>query len=86
MEQRDYDTFLLPMEDGSEQEYAILDDFTAGEGQYLLVSPVYRGRVSEEEFELYRYREENGDLIVECIEDDGEFERARAAYEALIQD
>ncbi|MCI8513543.1 MAG: DUF1292 domain-containing protein [Lachnospiraceae bacterium] len=79
------DTFSITMENGTDQEYAIMDEFDFEEKHYLVVSPVSGDEIEEDIF-LYRSREDGEDLIVDYIEDDKEYEKAAAAYEALCEE
>lgn len=79
------DTFSITMEDGADQEYAIMDEFDFENNHYLVVSPISGDEIEEDIF-LYRSREDGEDLIVDYIEDESEYEKAAAAYEALCQE
>lgn len=79
------DTFSITMEDGSDQEYAIMDEFDFEENHYLVVSPISGDEIEEDIF-LYRSREDGEDLIVDYIEDEEEYKKAAAAYEALCEE
>lgn len=79
------DTFSITMEDGTDQEYAIMDEFDFEDHHYLMVSPISGDEIEEDIF-LYRSREDGEDLIVDYIEDEKEYERAAAAYEALCEE
>lgn len=77
------ETILLPNEDGTEQEYAILDTFNFEEHQYMVICEVDGDTVDDENAELLRYRVENEEIILDSIEDDDEFNRAVAFYATM---
>lgn len=77
------ETILLPNEDGTEQEYAILDTFNFEERQYMVICEVDGDTVDDENAELLRYRVENEEIILDSIEDDDEFNRAVAFYATM---
>lgn len=77
------ETILLPDEDGTEQEYAILDTFNFEERQYMVICEVDGDTVDDENAELLRYRVENEEIILDSIEDDDEFNRAVAFYATM---
>jgi hypothetical protein len=79
------DTFTITMEDGTDQEYAIMDEFDFDEKHYLVVSPVSGDEIEEDIF-LYRCRMDGEDMIVDYIEDEAEYEQAAAAYDALCEE
>lgn len=77
------ETILLPNEDGTEQEYAILDTFNFEDRQYMVICEVEGDTVDDENAELLRYRVENEEIILDSIEDDDEFNRAVAFYATM---
>ncbi len=77
-----YDTVMITVSDGSEKEFAIMEEFDFEEKHYIVVSPVendqvqgglyiYKAVISGEEMEVLR------------IEDAEEFEKVSAYYEAM---
>ena len=77
-----YDTVMITVSDGSEKEFAIMEEFDIEEKHYIVVSPVendqvqgglyiYKAVISGEEMEVLR------------IEDAEEFEKVSAYYEAM---
>lgn len=77
------ETILLPNEDGTEQEYAILDTFSFEDQQYMVICEVEGDTIDDENAELLRYRVENEEIILDSIEDDEEFNRAVAFYATM---
>lgn len=77
-----YDTVMITVSDGSEKEFAIMEEFDFEEKHYIVVSPVendqvqgglyiYKAVISGEEMEVLR------------IEDAEEFEKVSAYYESM---
>jgi len=79
------DTIIIPEEDGSESEYAVIDKFEYEGKLYAVLSPVEGEEVSEEEF-LFSYEEEGEDMIVSSIDSDEEFDRVSSYYDSLACD
>lgn len=78
-----FETLLIPMEDGTEIECAILDDFEVLGKKYIIVGTIEGDELTDEEY-LYSYEEEGEDIIISSIEDDDELEAVYAEYEKLI--
>ncbi len=85
MNEMELETLLLPGENGTEEEYAILDTFNFEERQYMVICAVEEGdTIDEENAELLRYAvAEDGGFILDSIEDEDEFNRAVAYYATL---
>lgn len=77
-----FETFILPMEDGTEQEFAILDEFEFEGKGYILVSAVEDDELSEE-LVLYNCEYDGDDMIINYIEDEEEYRRVAEAYDAM---
>lgn len=77
------ETIMLTMEDNVDQEFAILDYFDHEGKQYVIVSKVNGDTIEEDTF-LYGYSEDEEDIIIEYIEDDDEYDKLVAAYEAFV--
>ena len=74
------DTIMIPLEDGSEMECAIMDEFEAEGRNYMVLSPIEEGdEIGEDEY-LYRYEEDGDDVILSYIDDDEEMERISELY------
>lgn len=82
-EMMELETILLPDENGNEQEYAILDTFNFEENQYMVICEVEGDTIDDENAELLRYRVEDGEIILDSIEDEEEFNRAVAYYATM---
>jgi len=78
-----FETLLIPMEDGTEMECAILDDFEVLGKKYIVVGPIEGDELTDEEY-LYSYEEEGEDIIITSIDSDEELEAVYAEYEKLI--
>ncbi len=80
------DTVTLTLDDGSEMECAVLAIFPAGENQYIALVPVDEDPESEEgDVYLYRFQEfENGEIQLDNIVDDEEYEIVADAFDELL--
>jgi len=79
----EYEIITLPVSDGTEKEFAIMDTFVAENKQYVAVSLVKDDSIQDGIF-LYRYKDaEDGDMIVETISTPEEYERIAEVYESL---
>ena len=79
-------TVTLTLDDGSELECAVLSIFTAGENQYIALVPLEEDEDSEEgDVYLYRFQEfENGEIQLDNIVDDDEYELVADAFDELL--
>ena len=78
------ETITMPMEDGTEQEFAILDDFEFEGKTYIVVSMIKDDDIDEDIY-IYGYQEDGDDVIIDYIEDDEEYEKVCAAYDELCE-
>lgn len=78
----EYEVIRIPISDGTEKEFAIMNTFSMEERNYMAVSLV-KGDCIQEGVYLYRYVEEDGEVIVETITTPAEYKRVVKAYEAL---
>ncbi|MDD2957418.1 MAG: DUF1292 domain-containing protein [Lachnospiraceae bacterium] len=79
----EYEVINIPVSDGTEKEFAIMNVFMAGEQTYAAVSLIEGDEIKEGVY-LYRYREaEDGDAVVEHIVEPAEYKRAVKVYEKL---
>lgn len=76
-----YDTVMIQLSSGDEQEFAIIEEFTYDEKQYIVVSPV-EGDTIQEGMYLYRALETEEGLEISRIEDAEEFTQVSAYFEA----
>ena len=81
-EYMEFETFMITMSDGKEQECAIVDEFDFEGKHYILAAEIHDDQVAEGAH-LCRSREEQDGFVVERIETRAEYERAAKAYEAL---
>lgn len=75
-----YDTVMIPLSNGQEQEFAIMDEFDFEENHYIVVSVVSNEEI-QEGFYLYHASETEEGLEISRIEDTDEFTRVSAYYE-----
>ncbi len=77
-------TITLSLEDG-DIECDVITVLEAGENSYIVVTPtdgMYQGE--EVDYWIYRYHEENGEPVLECIEDEQEYEIAADAFDEYL--
>ena len=81
-----YNTVLLPMEDGREVPCAILTVFSVETNEYIALLPLEEdGKNHNGEVYLYKFsRTENGDPIMDNIEDDDEYTAAAEKFDEIL--
>lgn len=84
LEMLDVETFTLTMDDDTEQEFAIMDEFEVEGKSYYVVSEVNGEEISPDVF-VFGYHMEGDDLYIDNIDDDEEYEKVAAAYDALCE-
>ena len=78
----EYEVIKIPVSDGTEKEFAIMDTFTVDEKSYMAVSLVQEDEIQEGVY-LYRYQDaEDGEVVVEQISDPTEYDKIVKVYEA----
>lgn len=77
-----YDTVMITVSDGSEKEFAIMEEFDFGGKHYIVVSPVVNNEVQEGLY-IYNAVVSGEELEVSRIEDAEEFEKVSVFYEGL---
>lgn len=77
-----YDTVMITVSDGSEKEFAIMEEFDFGEKHYIVVSPVENNEVLGDLY-IYRAVVTGEELEVSRIEDAAEFEKVSVYYESM---
>lgn len=77
-----YDTVMITISDGSEKEFAIIEEFDLEEKHYIVVSPVAGNQVQEGLY-IYGAVVSGEELEVSRIEDEAEFAKVSAYYENL---
>lgn len=78
-------TVTLTMDNGDVVECAVLTIFPTGDKEYIALLPLNEDGENEEgEVFLYRFSEENGNPMLENIEDDDEYEAAADAFDEFL--
>ena len=77
-----YDTVIITVSNGTEKEFAIMEEFDFEGKHYIVVSPVEDNAVQEGLY-IYRAKVNEDELEVSCIEDAEEFQRVSSYYESL---
>ena len=77
-------TVTLELDDGIEVECDVICIYTAGEHDYIALLPQEAYETEEGEVYLYRYSEENGEPVIENIEEDEEFEIASDGFDEFL--
>lgn len=86
MEFFDVETVMIPLEDGTDMECAILDEFELDGKLYMVLAEIdEEGLIDEEEF-FYNYEEDGEDVILNYIDDEEELKQVSAAYEKLCEE
>lgn len=79
----EFDTISIPISDGTEKEFAIMNTFAVEDKNYVAVSLIDGDEIKDGVY-LYRYTEaEDGDMIIETITLPAEYKRVVKAYEKL---
>ena len=79
----EYEVIRIPVSDGTEKEFAIMDTFTVEEKQlYGSVSHSRRMRFRKVCICIDTSDAEDGDIVVEQITEPAEYKRVSRAYEA----
>ena len=77
----EYEVISIPVSDGTEREFAIIDTFQVRRKTYMAVSLVEGDEVKEGVYIYRYYNAEDGDVIIEEIAEPEEYKKAVAAYE-----
>lgn len=76
----EYDIISIPISDGTEREFAIINRFQARDKNYIAVSLVENEEIKDGIY-IYRYEDaEDGDIIVETIVNEVEYKHAVKEY------
>ena len=79
----EYEVINIPISDGTEREFAIMDTFEV-EGQNYMAVSLIEGDEIQEGVYIYRYQNaEDGDVIVEKITAPAEYKKVSKAYEQM---
>ena len=77
----EYDVVSIPVSDGTEREFAIMDTFEVRRKKYMAVSLIEEDEIQEGVYIYRYYNAEDGDVIIEEIAEPEEYSKAVAAYE-----
>lgn len=77
----EYEVINIPVSDGTEREFAIMDTFEVRRKTYMAVSLVEDDEIKEGVYIYRYYNAEDGDVIIEEITEPDEYNKAVAAYE-----
>lgn len=77
----EYEVISIPVSDGTEREFAIMDTFELRRKKYMAVSLVEDDEIKEGVYIYRYYNAEDGDVVVEEIAEPEEYQKAVAAYE-----
>lgn len=78
---KEYDVVSIPVSDGTEREFAIMDTFEVRRKKYMAVSLIEEDEIQEGIYIYRYYNAEDGDVIIEEIAEPEEYSKAVAAYE-----
>jgi len=73
------DTITLELEDGTSQEFLILDTMELKGNHYIALAPM-----EGEEYFVYGFKEEGDNVEFYSIEDDAEFDEVAKAFEKMF--
>ena len=79
MEYVDVEVVMIPNDDGTEQECAILDEFELKGKDYMILSPSVDG-VCGGNLQFYRVEEDGEDLLMDLVEDEAELDAVRDEF------
>ena len=77
----EYEVISIPISDGTEREFAIIDTFEIRRKMYMAVSLVEEDEIKEGVYIYRYYNAEDGDVIIEEIAEPEEYNKVVAAYE-----
>ena len=79
----EYEVISIPISDGTQREFAILDTFEV-EGQDYMAVALVEGEEIQEGIYIYRYENaDDGDLIIEQITAPEEYQTVAKFYEEM---
>ncbi len=82
-------TILLSLDDGTELVCVVLSIYEIDEQQYIALLPQAQEDEDEEEMDVYIYRfaeDEEGNPLLDNIEDDDEYNKAVETFNALLDE
>lgn len=77
----EYEVISIPVSDGTEREFAIIDTFEVRRKKYMAVSLIEEDEIQEGVYIYRYYNAEDGDVVIEEIAEAEEYSKAVAAYE-----
>ena len=77
---QEYDTVMISLSNGKEQEFAIMEEFDLEDKNYIVVSPVINDEI-QEGFYIYRAVTIGEELEISKIEDEDEFAHVTEYFE-----
>lgn len=83
LEYLDVEVINIPLEDGTEMECAIMDQFEVDGQGYIILSPIDGDAIGEETY-LYRYAEDGDDMILDYIDSEEELNEISAIYYEMM--
>lgn len=89
MELEEEPTLLLSLEDGTEITCIVLSIYEIDGQEYIALLPENQDEENEEEMDVYIYRfaeDEEGNPLLDNIEDDAEYEKAVNAFNDLFEE
>ncbi len=79
----EYEVVSIPISDGTERDFAIMDTFEVEGQNYMAVSLIEEDEIQEGVY-IYRYQNaEDGDVIVEKITAPAEYKKVSKFYECM---
>ena len=79
----EYEIVSIPISDGTERDFAIMDTFVVEWQNYMAVSLIEEDEIQEGVY-IYRYQNaEDGDVIVEKITAPAEYKKVSKFYECM---
>lgn len=79
----EYEVVTIPISDGTEREFAIMDTFEVEEKTYIAVSLIEGEEIQEGVYLYHSTEAEDGDLLIEQITSPAEYKRVVKAYEKM---
>ncbi len=78
--------YTLTDEDGNEEEFELIGKYMEGDVTYNALIPADESKQNGEYIVLRRVEDENGDVYLETIEDDEEFDRIADIFDDSFND
>lgn len=82
-EEFEVETLSIPMDDGTDVECAILDQFEVNGETYMALAPIEDDIISEEIW-IYGYSEDGDDIELRYLDDAEELKMVSEAYDRLL--